>query len=385
MVMHKKHSKKIKRIAFISSAAFAIVQFRGSLIKDLAARGFTIYALAPDYSDQTRAVVKALGAMPINSPMSRTGMNPLRDLIDAMKLTLLLWRLSVDMTFVNFIKPVIYGTLAAWLARVPNRCVLIEGAGYVFTEAGTFSIRRALLRRMVVSLYRIALGRAHTVLMLNQDDVALFLAYKMVSKPKIRFIDGIGLDLDVFQMTPPVMQPVSFLMVGRLLLEKGIYDFVEAARLVKKIYPEARFVLVGGIDANPGSVTEACISEWVAEGVIEWPGQASDVRRWIAQASVFVLPSYREGLPRSTQEAMAMGRPVITTDVPGCRQTVVDGENGFLVPVRDPIALAEAMMRFLDSPDLVRLMGQRSRYIAESRFDVRKINQATYEAIELFS
>ena len=383
--MHKNHLSKIKRIAFISSAAFAIIQFRGSLIQNLAALGFTIYALAPDYSDHTRAAVKALGATPVDSPMSRTGTNPLRDLIDAARLTLRLRRLRVDMTFANFIKPVIFGTLAAWLARIPHRCVLIEGAGYVFTEAGTLSIKRKLLRQIVVPLYRLALGRAHSVLMLNQDDEALFLYYRMVSRPKIRLIDGIGLDLDVFKMTPPVVQPVSFLMVGRLLLEKGIYDYVNAARLVKRTRPEARFVLVGGIDTNPGSITEACVNAWVAEGVIEWPGQVSDVRRWIAEASVFVLPSYREGLPRSTQEAMAMGRPVITTDVPGCRQTVVEGENGFLVPVRDPTALANAMVRFLDSPDLVHSMGQRSREIAESRFDVRKINQATYEAIDLFT
>ena len=383
--MHKTHLSKTKRIAFISSAAFAIVQFRGSLIQDLVGLGFTIYALAPDYSDHTREAVKALGATPIDSPMSRTGKNPLRDLIDAARLTLRLRRLHIDMMFANFIKPVIFGTLAAWIARIPHRCVLIEGAGYIFTEAESFSVKRALLRRLVVPLYRLALTRAHCVLMLNQDDIALFLAYRMVSTQKIRLIDGIGLNLDVFQMTPPVMQPISFLMVGRLLLEKGIYDYVNAARLVKKTWPSARFILVGGIDANPGSVTEACVKAWVAEGVIEWPGQVADVRRWIAQASVFVLPSYREGLPRSTQEAMAMGRPVITTDVPGCRQTVVDGDNGFLVPVRDPSALADAMLRFLDSPDLVTSMGERSREMAERRFDVRKINQATYEAIELFS
>ena len=238
---------------------------------------------------------------------------------------------------------------------------------------------------MVVSLYRIALRRADSVLILNEDDVALFLAYRMVPKEKIRLIDGIGLDLNVFQMVPPVWQPLSFLMMGRLLIEKGIYEYVEAARVVKKKYPEARFILVGGIDANPGSITESCVCKWVAEGVIEWPGQVSDVRPWIAQASVFVLPSYREGLPRSTQEAMAMGRPVITTDVPGCRQTVADGENGFLVPVRNPEALADAMLRFLESPDLVRSMGKRSRDIAESRFDAHKINQATCKAINLFS
>jgi glycosyltransferase involved in cell wall biosynthesis len=161
-----------------------------------------------------------------------------------------------------------------------------------------------------------------------------------------------------------------------MLREKGVYDFVEAARQVRERYPAVRFLLIGGCDQNPGSITEAELHAWVEEGLVEWPGHVNDVRPWFSQASVFVLPSYyREGLPRGNQEALAMGRPIITTDWVGCRETVADGINGFLVPVRDPNALVQAMMRFVKSPDLIEKMGQEGRRIAEERFDVHAINR----------
>jgi len=169
-----------------------------------------------------------------------------------------------------------------------------------------------------------------------------------------------------------------------MLKEKGVYDFVEAARRVRKRYPAARFVLVGGGDQNPGSVTEAELGAWVAEGLVEWPGQVDDVRPWLARASVFVLPSYyREGLPRGSQEALAMGLPVITTDWVGCRETVKDGVNGFLVPVRDSNALARAMIRFIESPGLIGRMGLEGRRIAEERFDAHVINRRIMEVLGL--
>ena len=162
-------------------------------------------------------------------------------------------------------------------------------------------------------------------------------------------------------------------LVAHLLREKWVEDYAAAARLVKQQHPQARFILLGGLDENPGSITQAEVQTWVDEGVLEWPGHSA-VPPWLAQTSVFVLPSYREGVPASTQEAMAMGRAIITTDVPGCRETVVDGDNGFLVPVRDPQALAQAMLRFINQPELIARMGVRSRQMAEEKFDVHKVN-----------
>lgn len=370
------------RMAIITTQAFSIGNFRGSLVREMVNRGIRVYALAPDYDDATREAVKSLGAIPVDSPMSRTGMNPLLDIIDLLRLSILLRSLRLNISLAYFIKPVIYGTLAARLAGVPKRFALIEGAGYVFADEKILSTSRRLLRTIVTWLYRLGLSQAERVFMLNIDDKKLFTEERMVAAEKVQLLDGIGLDLERFHLVKPVVQPLCFIFFGRLLREKGVYEYIDAARKVKALHPETRFLLLGGIDVNPSSVTDAEIHSWVAEGLIEYPGQAPDVRIWIAQASVFVLPSYyREGLPRSTQEAMAMGRPVITTDWVGCRETVEDGVNGFMVRVRDSGALARAMLTFVEQPDLIVSMGAESRRIAEKRFDVHKINAKFLESM----
>lgn len=366
-------NKKIS-CAIVSSQAFSMLNFRGPLIQDLVAAGVQVYALAPDYSDDLRQKVQALGANPIDFQLTRTGMNPLRDGLDMLRLTLLLLRLRPNVMLGYFIKPVIYGTLAAWLAGVPRRVAMIEGLGYVFTASGTCQpLGRKLLRTLVSKLYKFSLSKAQKVIFLNRDDLAEFVDIGLVDKAKVINLGGIGIDLAEWPLTPSFIQPITFLLVARLLKEKGIFEYVHAAKQVKSLYPETRFVLLGGLDPNPGSLNQAEVDGWVKEGILEWPGHVA-VKPWLMKASVFVLPSYREGVPRSTQEAMAMGRAVITTDAPGCRETVDEGVNGFLVPVRDVAALTQAMMRFVKNPDLVATMGQESRRLAEKRFDVHSIN-----------
>lgn len=370
------------RLAIIANQAFSIVNFRGPLVREMVSRGFEVYALAPDYDEASRGAVTSLGAVPVDSPISRAGMNPLRDIFDLFRLAILLRCLHLNASLAYFIKPVIYGTLAARLAAVPKRFALIEGAGYVFADDEKPSIRRRLLRVFVTWLYRLGLSQSERVFMLNADDKRLFVGERMVSEVKVKLLDGIGLDLNYYQVAKPVLQPICFILVARLLREKGVYEYIKAARRVKALYPEIRFLLLGGIDLNPSSVTDAEIRSWVAEQLIEWPGQVPDVRPWIAQASVFVLPSYyREGLPRSTQEAMAMGRPVITTDWVGCRETVEEGINGFMVPVRDSEALFQAMLTFIKHPEIIITMGAESRRMAENRFDVHKINSLILDTI----
>lgn len=367
----------------ISNQAFSIINFRGPLLMEMVKRGCTVYALAPDFNDDSRAAVIALGATPVDYSMSRAGMNPVRDMLDLFRLAFLLRQLKPDASFTYFIKPVIYGTLAARLAGVPKRYAMIEGAGYVFIEEKTSNWRRKLLRMFATGLYRLGLSQADRVFMLNADDKELFVSEKMVGAEKVQLLNGIGLDLNHYCMTAPNSQPFTFILVARLLREKGIYEYVEAARTVKATHPDIRFILLGSIDLNPGSVDEETVHEWVAEGIIEWPGQVADVREWIAKASVFVLPSYREGLPRSTQEAMAMGRPIITTDVPGCRDTVHDGVNGYMVPARDAATLAHAMLKLIKYPDLLAPMGERGRQMAEEKFDVHKINAVILHAMNI--
>jgi glycosyltransferase involved in cell wall biosynthesis len=364
----------MKSIAIITSQAFSLVNFRGPLIRDLVACQVKVYALAPDFNDELRHTILVLGAQPVDFSLARTGMNPLRDGLDTIRLALLLRRLRPDVTLAYFIKPVIYGTLAAWLARVPHRVGMIEGLGYVFTPSGnSVAWRRQWLQRAVSGFYRLSLAKAHKVIFLNPDDISEFVGNGLIEEKKAANLGGIGVDLNEWFPVPVVKKPMTFLLAARLLREKGIIEYAEAARRVKADHPEARFVLLGGLDPNPGGLSKAEVQGWVEEGVLEWPGHVP-VKPWLAQASVYVLPSYREGVPRSTQEAMAMGRPVITTDAPGCRETVVEGENGFLVPVHDPEALARAMLCFIERPQLVETMGRVSRTLAEERFDVNKIN-----------
>ncbi len=373
----------MKTLAFISNLATSLINFRGPLIKTIHQQGVKVYALAPDYDDQTRAAVRALGGIPVDFSMSRTGMNPLRDVGDIVNLALLLRRLRVDATFSYYIKPVIYGLLAARVAGVKQRFAMIEGAGYAFTDDEELSWRRKLLRNLVTRMYRTSLRFAHLVFMLNPDDKQLFVGQKMVAPEKVHLLNGIGLPLEHYLEVPPAVEPLTFLLIGRLLKEKGVYDFVEAARIFKRKGARANFIILGDVDVNPGSIRPEEVAEWVKEGIVEWPGHVPDIRPWVAKSSVFVLPSYREGLPRSTQELMAMSRPVITTDVPGCRETVVDGINGFKVPVRSPSALADAMMRFADNPELISSMGKASREIAVEKFDVVKVNATILAAIGL--
>jgi glycosyltransferase involved in cell wall biosynthesis len=374
----------VRSIAVISSQAFATVNFRGPLIRDLVALGVAVYALAPDYDDDTRVKVAGLGARPIDFSLSRAGLNPVRDLLDAVRLRAVLKRLAPDASLANYIKPVIFGSLAAWAAGIPARYSMIEGLGYVFIEDGRPpSLRRRALRYAVSRLYKCALKTNRRVLFLNPDDLGQFLASKIVRPEQTAHIDGIGLDLDYYVPVAPVLKPVTFLLIARMLREKGVYDFIDAARTVKRRFPDVRFMLVGDTDPNPGSVDRAELEGWKTEGLVEWAGRVSDVRPWIARASVFVLPSYyREGVPRTNQEAMAMERPVITTDHIGCRETVVDGVNGYLVPVRRPDVLAATMTRFVESPHLIQQMGRESRRIAKERFDVREINRQILEILD---
>ena len=362
-------------LALIAIKSSQHIGFRAPLIQALSKKGIKVFALATDFDETSREVVRALGAEPVGILLARTGMNPLTDVRDMFGLSRTLKRLKPDIVLSCFIKPVIFGTLAAWLAGVPKRFVMIEGLGYVYTDNGVapgFALRG--LRAMVSSLYRFALKRAHRIIFLNHDDLNDFSRWRIVDSRKAVLLGGIGVDLDEWPFTPPVTDPVRFLFIGRLLREKGIEQFVAAAHGVKSRYPAAEFVVLGDVDSNPGGISSAQMQAWVDAGLIIWPGHVA-VPPWIARSSVFVLPSYREGVPRSTQEAMAMGRPVITTDVPGCRDTVDHSLNGFLVPMCDHKALGDAMTRFIEQPELIASMGRESRRLAQERFNVHEVNQ----------
>lgn len=371
-----------RRIAIVGNQAFSAINFRGPLIRELAAAGHTVYMLAPDYNQSTRAAVQALGATAVDYPLDRAGLNPLKDLRSLSAL----WRIfkcrRPDAVLCYFAKPVIYGLAAAALAGVPRRVALIEGAGYAFAPEAEGRLRRRILRHLVTGLYRRALRQAHRLFVLNRDDLDLFRGLDVLPPERLECLPGIGIDLDAYRPAAPVTGPVTFCLAARLIEEKGVRIYAEAARKVKAAHPEARFMLLGGLDESPGALGRAEVEAWVDEGLLEWHGQVEDVRPYLAASSVFVLPThYREGLPRSILEAMAMSRPVITTDNPGCRDAVVDGECGYLVPVRDAERLAAAMCRFIERPGLIEEMGQAGRRRAEALYDVQAINRRLIAAL----
>lgn len=369
-------------IAIVSSLATTLVNFRGPLITEMLRRGYRVLAYAPDHDPQTRADLVRLGAEPVDYRMSRTGLNPIHDVRAMFDLTRLLRRHKPDLVFSYFIKPVIYGTIAARLAGIPRRFAMIEGMGFVFTTADRPSFARKLLQFTATKLFRLSLSFAQRLILLNPDDHRECLERRLIAPERIAILGGIGVDLDEWSYHQPLQNPVVFIFVGRLLRDKGVSEFAEAATILREKGYSARFVILGGHDVNPTAIDLATVMQWVSDGIVEWPGHVP-VAPVLRAASVFVLPSYREGVPRSTQEAMATGLPVITTDVPGCRETVISGENGLLVPAKDAIALAEAMEFFIQHPDQIIPQGQASRRLAEERFDVHVQNNRLLTMIGL--
>ncbi|WP_409605739.1 glycosyltransferase family 4 protein [Thermus sp.] len=283
---------------------------------------------APDWTTKLRAEVEgATGAKALDYPLKRTGISPLSDLRTLIALTLAFWRLQPGMVIAFQPKPNVYGILAATLAGVPGRYAVVEGLGFAFTP-GEEGFKKRVVRVALKGLYRLSFSLAHKVFFLNPDDLEEFVAQGLVRREKAVLLGGIGVPLEEWPPAPPHLEPLTFTLIARLLREKGVREFAEAARRVKAHYPGVRFLLIGPLDTNPGAISQSEVRAWVEEGLLEWVPWTEDVRPYLRQTSVYVLPSYREGVPRSTQEALAMARPVITTDAPGCRETVVHGING---------------------------------------------------------
>lgn len=371
-------------IAILANSAESLYNFRGDLIRSLVDNGMRAYALAPDYDAVSKARLRDLGAIPIDIQLDRNGTNLIRDFICLMELCKLFRRIRPDIFFGYFMKPVIYGGLAAWLSRVPRRVVMVAGLGYVFIDNDQKPARKLrFLRLFVTWLYSLVFHRVDKIIFQNRDDLAVMVEAGAAPPDRAVLIDGSGVNLDRFQsknLAPRNGRPLTFIWTGRLLREKGVAELVEATRIVRERGHDVDVFVVGGLDSNPSSLQEKDVSAWHSAGVINWTGKVDDVRSWLGQADVFVLPSYyREGIPRSTQEAMAMGLAIITTDAPGCRETVEDGRNGFLVPVRSPQALADAMIQYAEQPDLAARHGQASLELVARKFDVKIINRKMLE------
>ena len=370
-----------RKILLLGAEPASLINFRGPLIKHLLALGYEVHVAAKQASVEQVAVLANMGVAFHAVPFVRAGMNPFRDGVTGVALYKLFKALRPDAVISYTSKPVIYGSLAAHMAGVPHIVAMVTGLGYSFIDGLE---RKRKFAKWVSSLfYGFALPRCARVLFQNPDDRADFEKLGLLCRVRnVAVVNGSGVDTDYFSPSPLPAKP-AFLVIARLLADKGVREFAEAVAEIKTQLPEVEFRLLGGLDPSPNGVTEAEVQSWVAQGIV-YLGETKDVRPVIAAASVIVLPSYREGTPRSVLEGMAMGRAIITTDVPGCRETVVDGVNGLLVPVRDAKALAAAMLALVRDPAQVTRMGEASRRIAVEKYRAEVVAQDTARKAGLY-
>jgi glycosyltransferase involved in cell wall biosynthesis len=364
-----------RTVVIAANSDWNIVTFRQGLIRAIRAAGYDPLVVAPSDPNAEHRM-RQLGVDRIQVHIDRSGLNPFADLRLLLQYRRLLKTLA-PAAFLGFtIKPNIYGCIAARLARVPA-IANVSGLGTVFLKSG-------LLEKLVVPMYRYAFSRAELVFFQNPDDRQLFVERRLVRPEQARIIPGSGIDLDHYPPAALPDGPPTFLLIARLLGDKGVREFVGAACSLRREMPGTRFQVLGPLDAdNRTSISRAELETWVEKDGIEYLGAADDVRPFVADATAIVLPSYREGLPRSLLEGAAMARPLIATDVPGCRELVDDGVNGFLCAARDSASLAEAM-RKLDrlSPEARRRMGKAARSLVEKQFSEALVVQAYLDVLE---
>lgn len=365
------------KIIFVASFPLSLINFRMELMQEFVTKGYSVIAIAPEDNEVSRILAQK-NIQFITLPLQRNGLNPFTDFIIIIKLWKIFKKEKPDKLFLYTIKPVIYGSIAAKFANISQIYSMITGTGYVFLNT---NLKSKLVGFIARKLFKIALLFNKLVFFQNKDNLDFFRQLKIISLHKpAKIINGSGVDCDSFK---PVSYPVklSFLMIARFLYDKGIVEYIEAARKIKQQYPHVNFKLVGWIDTNPNSISSQQLNDWITEGTIEYLGKLSDVQPAIAESSIYVLPSYHEGTPRTVLEAMAMARPVITTNAPGCKETVIPDVTGFLVPVKNIEKLYQAMEYFILSPEKIAIMGNEGRKLAEEKYDVRKVNSSILQAM----
>lgn len=379
--MPDRHVPERRRtVVVLGSYAPSLITFRGPMIEDLVARGHRVVGMAHAIDPATRERLAGIGAEARDVPLVNNSMNPLAMAASVRALAAAFADIRPDTVIAYTVKPVTLGAIAAARTGVPAFVALVTGLGFAFTGGG--GLKRRISRLAASRLYRKAFRHARAIIFQNPDDRDEFMRRRLVPEgAPVTIVNGSGIDLDRFEPAPLTPEP-HFLMISRLLGDKGVREYGAAAARLKARHPAARFRLVGYFDQSPDAIRPEELARFERAGV-EFVGKLDDVRPAIGEANVYVLPSYREGTPRSVLEAMAMGRPVVTTDAPGCRETVEDGSNGFLVPPRDAAALEAAMERFIAAPQLIAEMGARSRALAERKFDVRAVNRAIFDAAGL--
>jgi len=358
------------KVIVLGALPSSLLNFRGALLQRLTDYGNDVIAVASGATKEEISILELKGIKYIDCPIDRNGLNPVLDIKTFFRLIHIFRKEKPDMVFAYTIKPVIWGGIAARFCNINGYYALITGLGFAFQDG---SVKRNILTELVKKLYSFALRSAKGVVFQNTDNLNVFLKNKLVDSAKCHIVNGSGVDLTYYNQKPLSFKP-RFLLIARLLVEKGIREYAKAAVIVKKRYPDAIFELLGPEDPSQDAISLVEVLSWVDEGIILYSGSTNDVRPYLELCNIFVLPSYHEGMPRTVLEAMAIGRPILTTDVPGCRETVVNGENGFLVEKQNVNQLVEKMIWFIEHKDQWVNMSDKSRALAVNRFDVHKVN-----------
>lgn len=356
------------KIGFLTGHAPSVYLFRLDCMKYLQSQGFEVFVLAPEDEAEWKPQFAAHGIDYTQVSLSKNSTNPLNDIKTYFDLRRKLKARKPDVVFCDHAKMIVYGLLAAKHVGIKHRLVMMGGVGSVLRDPPE-NIKRKLIKKLLTLEYRTALPKADRIFFQNGDDLALFKELKMAKDSQAVMVPGSGINLTRFPQSP-LPANKDFLFVGRLIRDKGLIEYMEAGRLLRVKHPDAKLRVVGYFDPNQTMLSMADLQPFIDDGTVIFHGEQKNVLPFLQDCFTFVLPSYHEGTPRSVLEALSVGRPVITTDAPGCRETVKNGENGFLVPVRDANALAQAMETLCDSRETAEQMAIASRRFAESTFDV---------------
>lgn len=362
------------KILFLVTEDWYFCSHRLALANEAKRNGFDVVVATRVMSHGKQIEDKGFKLVPIS--MVRSSKNPLKELATLLELVKIYKSERPDIVHHVAMKPVLYGAIAAWVAKVPHVINALTGMGYIFISNHWKAI---LLRKFVSNAFRILLNRPNSrVIVQNPDDRNFIVQSRILIPERIVLIRGSGVDTQAFSVTPVPGGVITVVLASRMLWDKGVGEFVEAARLIRDSGKDIRFVLVGDSDpANPAAVPTSQLEVWNRSGVIEWWGRREDMPKVFSESHIVCLPSYREGLPKVLIEAAACGRPIVATDVPGCREIVLHGKNGFLVPARNSAAIADALERLIEDPALRYKMGIKGRELALSEFSIEKVVSQT--------
>lgn len=377
-----KRSKK--KVLLLGTSASAVLNFRIDLISELLKQGHSVIVYSNDFSQKQKEVLLKLGAVPKDYDLSRASINPFYELMALFRLYKHVQKEKPDVVFSYFVKPALYGTLISFFCNIPKRIAMIEGLGFPYTNQPRGRSFKAVLVSVIQNiLYSLILPLATKVIFLNPDDKLEIARNKKNIIENSIVLGGIGVNLSNFTQ-PKFSEDIVFTYIGRIMKEKGISELLAASVMVKSQHPNVKIQVIGAPD-NTGEKNQLFlkVKEFQRKKIINYLKHSDSIPNILSNSSVFVLPSYREGVPRSTQEALASGLPVITTDVPGCRETVKDQKNGFLVKPFDEYDLRDKMLWFIKNKRLIKSMGDESRKIAEEKFDISNQNKILISAMDL--